>query len=92
MLSDVLLVVIYISLILHTGMIALAVWRVWRGKNVVDRLLGVDLVGTLFLAVLVLLALISQRSIYIDVAIGLAMLGFIGTVALAKYVADEQMF
>ena len=66
--------------------------RVWRGENVIDRLIAVELVTTLFLAVLVLIALIFERTIYIDVALGLAALGFIGTLALAKYVADEQMF
>ncbi|MBK8985986.1 MAG: MrpF/PhaF family protein [Chloroflexi bacterium] len=44
------------------------------------------------MAILVLLALINRDSIYIDVAIGLAALGFIGTMALAKFVADEQIF
>ena len=92
MLTTILLTAVYISLLLHIGMIALAVWRVWRGENVVDRLIGVDLVSTLFVGVLVLLALINQDSIYIDVALALAALGFISTVALAKYVADEQMF
>lgn len=92
MLTTILLTAVYISLLLHIGMIALAVWRVWRGENVVDRLIGVDLVSTLFVGVLVLLALINRDSIYIDVALALAALGFISTVALAKYVADEQMF
>ena len=54
--------------------------------------MGADLLGTLTLAILVLIALIDRDSIYIDVALGLAALGFIGIIALAKYVADEQMF
>ena len=44
---------------------------------------------TLTLSILVLLALIERDSIYVDVALGLAALGFIGTIALAKYVADD---
>jgi multicomponent Na+:H+ antiporter subunit F len=92
MLTTILTTAIYLSLLIHIGMIAVAVWRVWRGENVIDRLIGVDLVSTLFLAVLVLLALTYRDSIYIDVAIGLAALGFVSTIALAKYVADEEMF
>ena len=90
--SDVLLVVIYISLLIHTAMILIAVWRVWRGENVIDRLIGVELVSTLFLAVLVIISLIYRDSIYIDVALALAALGFISTIALSKYIADEKMF
>lgn len=92
MLENVLLIVLYVAVFIHIAMIAVAVWRVWRGENVVDRLVGVDVVSTLFLAVLVLIALINDDSIYIDVALALAALGFVSTVALAKYVADEQMF
>lgn len=80
------------SLLVHVVLIAFAIWRIWKGKDVIDRLIGVDLVGTLFLAVLVLLALIFSDVLYIDVALALAALGFISLVALAKYVADEQMF
>ena len=84
--------VLYLALILHIGLLAVVLWRVWRGDNIIDRLMGADLLGTLTLAVLVLLAIIERDSIYIDVALGLAALGFIGIIALAKYVADEQMF
>ncbi|MCA9970352.1 MAG: hypothetical protein KC425_09055 [Anaerolineales bacterium] len=90
--DQVLLIVLYLSLVLHIGMIGVTVWRVWRGENVIDRLIGADLLGTFTLAILVIVALISGQSLYIDVALGLAALGFVGTVALSKYLADEQMF
>jgi multisubunit Na+/H+ antiporter MnhF subunit len=81
-----------IALVLHIIMVGIAVWRIWRGENVADRLIGVELITTLLMAVLVLLALIQRDSIYMDIAIALAALGFITTIALAKYLADEQMF
>jgi len=92
MLGDVLVWVIYASLVIHLGMLAVCVWRVWRGENVIDRLIGVDLSSTLILAVLVLLALITDDAIYIDVALALGALSFIGTIALAKFSAERQMF
>lgn len=90
--ETILIFLIYASLFIHIILLAVAVFRVWRGENVVDRLVGVDLVSTLILAMLVLIALILRDSIYIDVAIGLGALGFIGTLVLSKYVADEQMY
>lgn len=90
--SNILFIALYSSLVIHICLIGIAVWRVWRGENVIDRLMGTELVTTLFLAVLILIALIFRDSIYIDVALGLGALSFIGTVALAKYLADEQMF
>ena len=90
--SDILALVLNIALAIHIALIAVCVWRVWRGENVIDRLIGADLVTTLMLAVLVLFALILLNATYIDVALGLAALGFVSTIALAKYIADQQMF
>jgi multisubunit Na+/H+ antiporter MnhF subunit len=92
MMTTILTLVLYLALLVHIGLMAVALWRVWRGENIIDRLMGADLLSTLTLAVLVLVSLILRNSIYIDVALGLAALGFIGTVALAKFIADEQMF
>ena len=90
--SDALEFVLSAALMIHIALIAVCVWRVWRGENVIDRLIGADLIGTLVLGVIVLIALITANSIYIDVALGLAALGFVGTIALAKYIADQRMF
>lgn len=79
------------SLAVHIILTAVCVWRVWRGQNVIDRLIGADLVGTLALAVLVLIALIERTSIYFDVALGLAALGFMASIVLAKYLADQRV-
>lgn len=90
--SAILTTAFQIALILHIIMVGVAVWRIWRGDNVADRLIGVELITILLMAILVLLALIQRDSIYMDIAIALAALGFITTIALAKYLADEQMF
>lgn len=81
-----------IALVIHIGLLATVVWRIWRGETVADRLVGVDLITTILLSIFVLLAIIQRDSIFIDLALALAALGFISTVALAKYLADEQMF
>lgn len=81
-----------LALLVHLLLLGIVVWRVWRGENVIDRLVGADLVATLTMAILILLALIRQDSVYVEVALGLAALGFVGILALARYLADEQMF
>jgi len=92
MISEALIWITKTALLLHMLLITTAVFRIWHGENSIDRLIGVEMVSTLFLAILVLLAIINDDSIYIDVALGLAALGFIGTIALAKYATDEQVF
>ena len=92
MLQQVLAVVLNVSLAIHIGLIAVSVYRIWRGQNLVDLLIGADQVTTLMLAILVLIALIELNALYIDVALGLAALGFVSAIAFAKYIADERMF
>ncbi|HSH04215.1 MAG TPA: monovalent cation/H+ antiporter complex subunit F [Anaerolineae bacterium] len=88
--STLLIGTLYFSLAVHTLLIGYAVWRMWRGENRIDRLMGFDLIGTLILGVLVLIAMIEETSIFIDVGLGLTALGFVGVVALARYaVAGE---
>ncbi len=76
------------SVVVHLTLISVCVYRVWRGENTVDRLIGADLVGILFLSMLILLALISLEPLYLDLILGLAALGFIVTVLLAKFIGD----
>lgn len=90
--TDILTLVLSLSLFLHILMIAVALWRLWRSDTVIDRLISVDLTTTLTLAVLVIVTLIQDDSIYMDIALGLAALGFVATVVFAHYIADEQMF
>jgi multicomponent K+:H+ antiporter subunit F len=90
--TTVLTYVLYLALLVHVVLLAAVLWRLWLGENIIDRLTASDLLNVLTLAILVLLALIERDSIYIDAALGLAALGFISTIALAKYVADEQIF
>lgn len=80
------------ALIIHTVLLVFVVYKVWRGKEIMERLVGADIVATLTIGILILTALIQANGIYVDVALGLAALGFVSTIALAKYAADEQMF
>lgn len=84
--------VLVIALIIHIALISVAVWRVWRGETVMDRLLAADVIGTIVLAVFVLLGLMHGNGLYIDVALGFAALTFISTIALARYIARRQVF
>lgn len=78
------------AIAIHLGLIAICILRVWRGENAVDRLMGADLVGTLTLAVLVLVTIWRGTPLLFDVALGLAAVGFLGTILLARYIASER--
>lgn len=90
--SEALNIVATVALVVHLSLVAIVVWRIWRGETVVDRLMSVDLATTFLLSILVILSILRRDSIYIDLALALVALGFITIIVLAKYLADEQMF
>lgn len=90
--SGILEYTIWGALGLHIALTLVCVWRVWRGENIIDRLVALDVLTTLVLIILVLISILEQESIFIDVAIGLAALSAIATIALAKFIADQRMF
>jgi multicomponent Na+:H+ antiporter subunit F len=67
--------------------ILLASWRLVRGPTRADRTVALDLITVLGTGLASVLALLADSSFYLDVALALALVGFLGTVALARYIA-----
>jgi len=65
----------------------LAGWRLARGPGLPDRILALDTLYVNAMCVLVLLGIALDSALYFEAALVIAMLGFVGTVALAKYLA-----
>ncbi|MCL4272693.1 MAG: hypothetical protein KJZ77_02385 [Anaerolineales bacterium] len=83
---------IWIVLTVYLVMAIFSAWRALRGENGLVRLTGLDLTSTLTISVLVIVAIITGSKIYIDIAIAAAALGYLSTVALAKYISDQKVF
>ena len=64
---------------------ALCLFRIARGPTAPDRTVAIDILGTLVVGFCCVMALWTNMSFYMNVAIAWALLSFIGTIALAKY-------
>jgi len=60
-------------------------YRVIKGPSVVDRAVAADSVDILTDMALVIYALYTGRSVYLDIALVTAILGFVGSVMVARY-------
>ncbi|RKY22986.1 MAG: cation:proton antiporter [Planctomycetota bacterium] len=65
--------------------IVLCLLRMLKGPTASDRAVAVDTVSTITTALLVLLGSIFERYVYLDVALVYAVLTFIGSVAIARF-------
>ncbi|MFZ5522279.1 MAG: K+/H+ antiporter subunit F [Pseudomonadota bacterium] len=66
--------------------LALNAWRLLRGPTLADRILALDTLYINALALLVLVGIQLGSTLYFEVALLIALLGFAGTVALSKFV------
>lgn len=62
-----------------------SLWRLLRGPTPADRILALDTLYINAMALLVLFGIRFGTSLYFEAALMIAMLGFVGTVALSKY-------
>jgi multicomponent Na+:H+ antiporter subunit F len=68
----------------------LSLVRVVIGPTVEDRMIGFNLVSAQVLAILILIAVQKSQIIYLDVALVYAILGYIGILAIAKYIRSRE--
>jgi multicomponent K+:H+ antiporter subunit F len=73
------------TLLCVAASMALVGWRLLRGPETTDRLLAFDTLYVSAAALAVLLGLRWDTPLLFDAALIVAMLGFVGTVALARY-------
>jgi len=71
--------------------IILAMIRVIKGPTVPDRVVGLDTINTLVVVAMVLCGAAFRESIYIDVAIVYALLSFITTILIARYLEGGEI-
>jgi multicomponent K+:H+ antiporter subunit F len=76
---------IYIAFAMVSLAMLLNFWRLARGPDVPDRILALDTLYINTIALLVLLGIHFDSSVYFESALVLAMMGFIGTAAFCKY-------
>ena len=61
------------------------------GPTVADRLVSLNVVAAQVLALLVLIAVYDDRPVYLDVALVYDIFGFVGLLAITRYLGSGEM-
>lgn len=83
-------ITVTVSFLMLTVAALLALVRVVRGPTLPDRVVAIDLIGVLIVGVIVVAAAATGEQAFLDVAIVIALISFVGTVAYARYVEREE--
>lgn len=70
--------------------LALASVRLVRGPTDADRIVALDIFLAAGVALAVAASLLTARTVFLDVAIGLALVGFVGTIGWARLVEQAR--
>jgi multicomponent K+:H+ antiporter subunit F len=87
----ILLTAISIAQLLIALAMALAAVRMVRGPRAQDRIIGLDTLYINAMLMLVTFGIGTGRTIYFEAALVIGMLGFVATVALAKFLMRGEV-
>jgi multicomponent Na+:H+ antiporter subunit F len=83
---DLLAISLDVSFVLVMLGVAFAFVRLLKGPSLPDRIVALDMMTVLIVSFCGLYAILSEDTAFVDVAIVLALVGFLATVALARFV------
>lgn len=84
------------SIVLGAGIailvgIFLVLMRALLGPSIYDRILAMNTMGTKTVVFVALLGFITKRSDFLDIALAYALVNFVGTIAILKYVEFRKL-
>ncbi len=81
---------VHLAAAVATAVIALlafaSLYRAYVGPTTSDRVISINIITTKVTVLIVLLAVVTDQHMFVDVALIYAMMGFIATVSVAKYI------
>ena len=84
--------VVNLALFILIALLLPCIYRMGMGPSPADRLQAVDTVTTLLIGIIILLMLVRNDRMLVDIAISLSAFGFIGTLALARYISERRRY
>ncbi|HEV7319485.1 MAG TPA: cation:proton antiporter [Ensifer sp.] len=74
------------ALVVLSVALLITVWRIIRGPTLPDRVLGLDMLVAIAIGLIAVVAIRTGFNLYIDIAIALGLVGFLATVAFARFI------
>jgi multicomponent Na+:H+ antiporter subunit F len=89
--ADMLSLATMVALVILGVALVLATIRIIIGPTLADRVLALDLLTMVAMGFVGAIAIRTGLTLYLDIAIALALLGFLATVALARYLMSRPV-
>jgi multicomponent Na+:H+ antiporter subunit F len=70
----------------------ISLYRAYAGPSAIDRVVAINVITTKVAMLIVLLSIITGQEIFVDVALIYAMMGFIATICVSKYIEKGKLY
>ncbi|WP_439618416.1 cation:proton antiporter [Shinella sp.] len=80
-----------IALFLMCAGFFLTAWRIIKGPTLPDRIVALDMLVAIAIGFIAVIAIRTGFNLYIDIAIALGLVGFLATVAFARFILSQGM-
>ncbi|TAN12550.1 MAG: K+/H+ antiporter subunit F [Burkholderiaceae bacterium] len=89
--SPLLSIVALVTLSAYGVAALLALWRALRGPSAQDRILAFDLITMLGMLTALVIGLLYASTVYFEAALLIALFGFVGSAAMAKFLLRGEV-
>ncbi len=80
----------FVILPILTISVLLVFIRLFKGPSVVDRVMALDLIITIGIGIITVYSIRQEQEVLLDVAIILALIAFLGTIAFSYYIEKQK--
>jgi multicomponent Na+:H+ antiporter subunit F len=83
-------IILYISLGLLVVALFLVFVRMFKGPTTQDRVVALDLTASIAMGFILIYGVMAENAIYFDIPVIIALISFIGTVAISTYLKRKE--
>jgi len=82
--------ILYLSLGLLVVALFLVFVRMFKGPTIQDRVVALDLTASIAMGFILIYGAMADKAIYFDIPVIIALISFIGTVAISTYLKQKE--
>ncbi len=82
--------ILYLSLGLLVVALFLVFVRMFKGPTIQDRVVALDLTASIAMGFILIYGVMKDNAIYFDIPVIIALISFIGTVAISTYLKRKE--
>ncbi len=89
-LMDFLTLATKITFVILSVTLILAFFRIMKGPSLPDRVIAIDILAYVVIGFIATFCVAVDQSIYFDIALVLALIAFLSTIAFARYISNRH--